>query len=465
MSAPILFNAFFMNCVGHQSCGLWRHPRDRSSEYTTMEYWQRLARTLERGLFDGIFLADVSGVYDVFAGTPDAAIRTATQIPANDPFVVVPAMAAATTHLGFGVTGSIPYEPPYAFARRISSLDHLSAGRIAWNVVTGYLDSAAKGLGKPQQHSHDTRYDIADEYMEVVYKLWEASWEDDAVVRDRARGIFAEPAKVHRISHHGEYFDLDAIHLCEPSPQRTPVIFQAGASPRGQAFAAKHAECVFVANANARATAAIVQRLREQAVAQGRAASDLRIFGLISVVVAGSDPEAARRYEEYKSYALREGALALMSGWSGIDMSRYALDERVEDVSTEAIQSVMQGVGSRTVGELAEFLAVGGAAPTFVGSPGAVADQIQQWVSDTGVDGANLAYTVVPECVDDFVDLVVPELQRRGAYKTSYSDGTLRQKLFGRGSRLELPHPGARFRPGGAEFAHSTRDTSPHGSA
>jgi alkanesulfonate monooxygenase len=444
VTGELLLNAFFMNCVGHQSCGLWRHPRDRSSEYTSMAYWQSLARTLERGLFDGIFLADVSGVYDVFAGTPDAAIRTATQIPANDPFVVVPAMAAATTHLGFGITGSIPYEPPYAFARRISSLDHLTDGRIAWNVVTGYLDSAAKGLGKPQQPGHDTRYDIADEYMELVYALWEASWEDDAVVRDRERGVFADPAKVHRISHHGEYFDLDAIHLCEPSPQRTPVIFQAGASPRGQAFAGKHAECVFVANANARATSATVESLRRRAVEQGRAASDLKIFGLISVVVDESDGAAERRYEEYRSYALRDGALALLSGWSGIDMSRYALDERVEDVSTEAIQSVMQGVGSRTVGELAEFLAVGGASPTFVGSPSTVADQIQQWVSDTGVDGRT---SPTPWCRSASIDLclVVPELQRRGAYKT-LPDGSLRQKLFDRGPLLELPHPAARAR-------------------
>ena len=141
-------------------------------------------------------------------------------------------MAAATKHLGFGVTSNLSFEPPYPFARRMSTLDHLTEGRIGWNVVTGYLDSAARGAGKDKQTAHDDRYDIADEYMEVVYKLWEGSWEDGAVLRDRARGIFADPAKVHRVQHEGTNYRLNAIHLAEPSPQRTPVLYQAGTSPR-----------------------------------------------------------------------------------------------------------------------------------------------------------------------------------------------------------------------------------------
>ncbi len=264
-----------MNTAGHQSCGLWRHPRDKSAQYTTMQYWQDLARTLEKGLFDGIFLADVTGIYDVYGGSPDAALRSASQVPTNDPFTLVPVMAAVTEHLTFGVTGSIPYEPPYSFARKISSLDHLTNGRIGWNIVTGYLDSAAKGIGKPSQTSHDIRYDIAAEYMSVVYQLWESSWEEGAVVRDRATGVFTDPEKVHRITHDGEYFQLDAIHLCEPSPQRTPVLFQAGTSPKGQAFAARHAECVFIGSASISTAADVVKSLREQVVSSGREAQDL----------------------------------------------------------------------------------------------------------------------------------------------------------------------------------------------
>jgi FMN-dependent oxidoreductase (nitrilotriacetate monooxygenase family) len=446
MPKPILLNHFDMNSPGHQSCGLWRHPRDRSGEYHRLEYWTDLARTLERGRFDGIFLADVSGVYDVYGGSPDAALRTAMQVPANDPFTLVPAMAAVTEHLGFGVTGSIPYEHPYTFARRASSLDHLTGGRFAWNVVTGYLDSAARAHGQHQQTAHDARYDIADEYMTLVYRLWEGSWADDAAVRDRKGGVFTRPERVRRIEHRGEHFELSAIHLCEPSPQRTPVIFQAGASPRGQAFAARHAECVFMGGVTPEGLARAVDGLRDQVEAAGRQRDDLKVFGLLCLIVDETDAKAQAKLEDYRQYAQPEGALALMSGWSGIDLSAYGLDERVADIRTEAIQSAMRG--SHTVREYGESLAIGGAAPVLCGSPQTVADQLQHWHEVSGADGFNLAYTVMPESLEAIVDLLVPELQARGTYKHEYAPGTLREKLFGRGPRLAPPHPAAACAPG-----------------
>ncbi|MGA2127199.1 MAG: LLM class flavin-dependent oxidoreductase, partial [Xanthobacteraceae bacterium] len=179
MTKQIHFNAFEMNCVVHQSPGLWTHPRDRADRYTDIEYWTDLARLLERGRFDAIFLADVLGVYDVYGGNTDVALREATQVPLNDPLLLIPAMAQVTRHLGFGVTATLSYEPPFTFARRMSTLDHLTRGRVGWNIVTGYLDSAAKAAaGRERQSAHDLRYEIAAEYMEVVYKLWEGSWED-----------------------------------------------------------------------------------------------------------------------------------------------------------------------------------------------------------------------------------------------------------------------------------------------
>src|SRR6185437_12085700 len=190
MPKQIRLNAFEMNCVVHQSPGLWRHPRDRSRDYRRLGGWIELARTLERGLFDGLFLADVLGVYDVFGGGPEAALRHATQTPVNDPLLLVPAMAAATEHLGFGVTVTLSYEPPFPLARRMSTLDHLTKGRAGWNIVTGYLNSAATGMGMAQQPRHDQRYELADDYMEAVYKLWEGSWEDGAVLRDPAGRVF-----------------------------------------------------------------------------------------------------------------------------------------------------------------------------------------------------------------------------------------------------------------------------------
>ncbi len=446
MSKQILVNAFNMNCIGHQSSGLWRHPDDRSREYTSLKHWLDLARTMERGLLDGVFLADVAGVYDVYAGSPDAAIRSAAQFPANDPFCLVTGMAAVTQHLGFGITGSIPYEPPYAFARRISTLDHLTNGRVAWNIVTGYLDSAARGIGRAKQIAHDTRYDIAADYMAVMYKLWEGSWEDDAVIEDRRRGIMTDPTKVHRITHQGPYFQLDAIHLCEPSIQRTPVLFQAGTSPKGQQFAAAHAECVFIAAPDVERAAGVVASLRRQTVAAGRTAADVKIFQLACMIVDDTDAAANAKMRDLQRYGLSEGALALMSGWSGADLSKLDIDARAENVTSEAIQSALKGLGARSVREWVDFLVLGGASPLFVGSPSTIVDQMQRWVIDADIDGFNVAYTLLPASVEEFVDRIVPELQNRGIYKTAYSEGSLRRKVFGRGDRLVAPHPAAAYR-------------------
>lgn len=459
MTKPILLNAFDMNTPSHQSNGLWRHPRDQRHRYTSMRYWQELARTLERGLFDGIFLADVTGLYDVYGGSPATALRAATQVPTNDPFAIVPVMAAVTEHLCFGVTGAIPYLHPYSFARLVSSLDHLTDGRIGWNVVTGYLNSAAKGVGQGQQTAHDTRYDIAHEFMEVVYKLWEGSWEDAAVVRDADAGIYTDPNKVHRVRHDGTYFALDAVHLCEPSPQRSPVIYQAGTSPKGQGFAAAHAECVFVANHNKHVVAEYVRSLRARAAAFGRGADDLRIFALTAVVTAPTDAEARAKLADYQRYGLREGALALISGWTGVDMSKLDPAARIDEMDSDGIRSIASSLCARTVGEWADYLVVGGAAPVIVGAPATVADEMECWMDETGIDGFNLAYTVMPECMTEFVDTVVPELQRRGRYKTAYTPGTMREKLFGRGARLVSPHPAARFRAAAAASAAVVSET------
>jgi len=449
----IRLNAFEMNCVGHQSPGLWAHPRDRSASYSDLTYWTGLAQTLERGKFDGIFLADVLGIYDVYGGSPDAALRHAVQVPVNDPVLLIPAMAAVTEHLGFGVTCTLSYEPPYPLARRMSTLDHLTKGRVGWNIVTGYLDSAAAGMGLGVQASHDQRYEIADEYMEIAYQLWEGSWEEGAAPRDRARRIYADPAKIHRIRHHGQFYRVDAIHLCEPSPQRTPVLYQAGASTRGRAFAATHAECVFINGPSPQVVAAQVADLRRRAAANGRDPADLMIFTLATVITGRSEAEAREKHAEYRRYADPEAALALFSGWTGVDFSRFAPDDELRYIETEAMRSALQSFTSAdpdrvwTVRELAEHVAIGGRGPLFVGSPEQVADTLSAWVEATDIDGFNLAYAVTPESFEDFVVLVIPELQRRGIYKRDYRPGTLREKLFGPGrARLAPPHPAARYR-------------------
>ncbi len=441
MTRQIRLNAFDMNCVGHIQHGLWTHPRDRSAEYTDVAYWTSLARTLERGLFDGLFLADVVGVYDVFGGSRDAALRHAVQVPVNDPMLLVPAMAVVTEHLGFGVTCNTTYEPPYLFARRMSTLDHLTRGRIGWNMVTGYLESAARAMGLKGQAAHDDRYDAADEYMDLLYQLWEGSWEDGAVVRDRARGVFTDPARVHTVRHGGRY-PMEGIHLSEPSLQRTPVLYQAGASTRGREFAATHAECVFVNGTSKSTVAGLVADLRARAAANGR---DIVVFVGATVVTGRTDAEARDRFEDYRAHASAEAGLAHFSASTGMDFARFAMDEPIVHEKTEANQSNVEAITKRsetawTKRNLIDSMVLGSRQPPIVGSAERVADEMRAWVEEADVDGFNLSRTVMPECVEDFVELVVPVLQERGMYKHSYAAGTLRDKLFGH-ARLPPPHP------------------------
>ncbi len=445
MQQQIRLNAFDMACVGHIQHGMWTHPRDTSAGYNTMQHWLDLARLLERGLFDGLFLADVLGIYDVLDGSPDAALRGAVQVPLLDPAMIVPAMAAVTSQLGFGITANLSYEAPFLFARRMSTLDHLTQGRIGWNIVTGYLDSAARAMGLERQMGHDDRYDVAEEYMEVVYRLWEESWADDAVLRDAAGGRFTDPARLRRIRHAGRHYKLDTPHLCEPSPQRTPVLYQAGASARGQVFAARHAECVFLNGGPAADVARQVAGLRALA-----APREIRIFVGATLILGRTDEEAAGKLAEYRRHSSVEGALAHAAASLGIDFGRFGMDEPITAGLGNAIQSNVSAMRRATGDDftkrkLTDQFILGSRQKPMVGSVERIAKQLIAYAAETGVDGFNLSRTVFPECLVEVVEQLVPALQERGAYKRDYAPGTYREKLFGHG-RLRAPHPAAGFR-------------------
>lgn len=457
----IYLNAFDMNCVVHQSPGLWSHPEDQSDRYKDIEYWVELAQILEKGKFDGLFIADVIGIYDVYGGGKTTTIREATQVPVNDPMMLVSAMAHATKHLGFGITCSTTFEHPYTFARRMSTLDHLTKGRIAWNIVTSYLESGTKNIEIGDRFQHSERYNIAEEYMEVCYKLWEGSWEDDAVVKDKENRIFTDPVKVYEINHHGKYFDVPGIHLCEPSPQRTPVLYQAGGSFRGRQFAAKHAECTFISAPVKEPIALYVTDLRAQAGLQGRDPQSLKVFASMTPIVGRTEEEAWAKYDELSQYISYEGALSLLSGWSGVDFSHYEPDQEIKYIETNAIKSMLERLTKYspnkkwTVRELANFAGIGGMGPVVIGTPEQIADTMEEWIDDTDIDGFNLAYAITPGTFTDFVDLVVPELQKRELLKTEYEEGTLREKLFEKGhSRLTKNHIGASYR----NFGHKLQE-------
>ena len=446
MRKRIYFNAFHMNCVVHQSPGLWVNPDDQMHSYTDLGTWVELAKLLERGKFDALFLADVIGIYDTYGGGPEAALRQATQVPVNDPALLIPAMAYATDHLGFAFTSSVLQYHPFIFARLISTLDHLTKGRIAWNIVTSYLDSAARSLGQEGLQPHDERYDMADEYLAVCCKLWEASWEDGAVVRDRAKRIYVDPARVHPIHHEGKYFKVDGCHLSEPSPQRTPVLFQAGSSPRGREFAARHAECIFVTGPKP-AVGRYIRDTRERAREQGRNPEDLLFFLYAKIITGDTEATVQRKYDQYLEQINYEGELTLLSGWAGIDFGQLDLDQPLEYVETNAVRGLMQALSASSSGRKWTLRnLVKGRSGVIAGTPERLADIFQEWI-ELGVDGFNLGYVTTPGSFSDFVEGVVPLLQRRGLMQTEYGEGTFREKLFGKGCiRLPASHPDAQYR-------------------
>lgn len=445
-------NTFQMAAPSHNWAGLWRHPRDNQVNYNRLDYWTDMARTAERGLIDAIFIADVFGLYDVYGGSGDAALASGAQAPNADPVIPVSAMAHVTRHIGFGVTANLTYEHPFQFARRFTTLDHLTNGRIGWNIVTGYLDSGARGMGQSVAREHDERYEAAEDFMAAVYKLWETSWADDAVVRDKAAGIFTHPEKVRRILHEGPYYQVDARALAEPSRQRTPVLYQAGASARGGAFAGRHAEATFLNGQTTEIAGRAVKAAREAAVAAGRGPRDIIAIQGATVIVAPTSAEARELKEEYRRYIHHAGQLALVSGWTGIDLSGLGPDDLLEFQRSNAIRSTLENltIKARTlprVRDLLDFTPAGARGPLFIGSPVEVADEMLAWAEETDVDGFNLIRTVMPESLEAIVDLLIPELQSRGAFKAAYREGTLREKLFPEGSAYLPPnHAGASYR-------------------
>ena len=440
-------NLFTMNSVEHVSPGSWRIPGDGSHRYTDREYWTEVARTAERGGLDAVFFADVRGIYDVYDGSRDPAIRRAIQTPSNAPQALIPAMAEVTDHLGFAITRSTSYTHPYQLARELSTLDHVTDGRVAFNIVTSYLESAARNLGLEGRIEHDERYDRADEFMAVCYALWEDSWEEDAVVRDVDRGVYSDPETVHAIDHEGEYFSVPGPHGCEPSPQRTPVLYQAGSSDRGREFAATHAEAVFVSQPTKAATREYVEDMRERVAAAGRDPDDLQFFPGIVVISGESEAVAREKYEVYKAHVDVEGTLALLSGFVDMDLSELDPDQQIEHIETEAIQGVINAFTKNdpdrdwTVREVAQFAGLGSTSPVIVGSPEQVADELEDWQRSVGIDGINLKEVTRSGSLRDFVDLVVPELRDRGRIREAYAGETLRENVLGR-RRLAPDHPG-----------------------
>jgi FMN-dependent oxidoreductase (nitrilotriacetate monooxygenase family) len=447
---PFVLSAFTMSTASHGNFGMWRHPADRTSEYTDLRYWTELATLLDAGGFDLLFIADAVGQLDVFGGDASAALARGVQTPVTDPLLTVSAMAAVTERLGFGITVSTTYESPYLLARKFSTLDHLTGGRIGWNIVTSLLDSAARNIiGRDRQVPHDERYAMAQEFVDVTYKLWEGSWEDDAVVRDRRNGVYTDPTKVHPIAHVGRYFNVPGAHLVEPSPQRTPVLFQAGTSTAGREFAARNAELVFASDPRPDVLRANIDDIRRRAVGHGRDPHSIKFLTSVEIVTEATDSAARAKADELARYHDLDGGLVLLSALSGVDWSTYGVDRPIEQFDTDASRSILATVQTSKRLTLRDYVGgLGGfGGELFVGSGVTVASELEAYAERSGVDGFNIAYHVTPGSFHDVAEHLIPELRRRGRAADPGAPVTLRQRIFGQDSiRLPDDHPAAGYR-------------------
>lgn len=442
------FNAFTTNSAQHIGWGAWRQA-DHDGNYLSMDKWVDLAKLLERGCFDALFFADLIGTYDVYGGGPASAMRNAVQFPLLDPAVALPTIARETEHLGLVFSQSVIQEPPFNFARRLTTLDHYTGGRIGWNVVTSFLQSAWNNLGAGQMASHADRYRRAEEYLQVQYKLLEGSWEPSAVVRDRAAGVYADPARIHAIDHEGPHYRVAGPHLSEPSPQRVPLLFQAGASEDGREFAARNAEAIFVAARSPHGATRIIDDITARAKKYGRSREDLMFFQAMTFVVGSSEEDARRKNAELDELTELEAVATMWSSTLGVDLSTIDLDTPVGELQTEAIQGSVRSLAEAapdkewTFGQAIRAMSY----ERVVGTPEQVAAELELW-RDAGIDGVNMSHFTVPATFVDFIDGAVPVLQRRGLMQSEYRPGTLREKMYdGRIGPLVAPnHPAARFR-------------------
>ncbi|MFJ9244920.1 LLM class flavin-dependent oxidoreductase [Streptomyces sp. NPDC101776] len=417
--------------------GSWRYP-SAAADFLDLRYYQRIARVLEEGMFDLMFFDDRLAMPTIYGNSPADAVRYGARPVKLDLSTVLGAVAGVTEHIGLGATYSTTYYQPFHVARTFATLDHLSGGRAAWNVVTSVNDAEAQNFGLDEHLEHDKRYDRAEEFVEVVSKLWD-SWEDDAIVGDRTAGIFADPDKVHELDHRGEYFSVRGPLTVPRTPQGRPVIIQAGQSGRGRLFAAKWADLIFTADPSQEIAREHYQEQKDLIAEAGRDADAVRLLPMV-YTIAGETEAIAREKEALFLDELVHpmASLTLLSEVTNHDFAGHSLDDVVTDElidSVSGIRGLVQGVrrhlGDRqlTLRVLANHRATLLQGPRFVGTGPQIAAQMRQWFESRSCDGFVLAATHFPGAFEDFVRLVVPELRRLGLVRSEYTGSTLRENL------------------------------------
>jgi FMN-dependent oxidoreductase (nitrilotriacetate monooxygenase family) len=435
MTKRMIFTLLVMDSVGHNFHGIWRHPQARNREYNKLDLWVELAKKAEQAKIDAFFFTDVLGIQGEFNRSRDVVFEQAVNVPIGDCTMLLPALARETSDIGFLYTSSVIQHHPFVFARQVSTLDHLSDGRVGWNIVTSANERAFRNLGLPGNLSHEERYNWAKEYVDVVYKLWEGSWDEGAVVNDPSAGVYTDPSKIHDIDHEGERYCVEGFNLMEPSPQRTPVLAQAGGSPAGLDFASSHAELMFLSAYSLETIAQQVNTVRATAREHGRRDGDILFLQGLMFVVGSTDEEAYRKWQELEEYRSQEGQIAYFAGLSGTDLGRYDPLTPLEDLLDEmpgiqgAFRSVITAWPAGSKPTVHDFLTTLSVPQMVVGSPETIATRLTEYQA-AGVDGVQIMNILMPQSYDEFFEHVVPVLQAKGLMQKEYRPGTLRQKLF-----------------------------------
>lgn len=443
----LLFNGFAQVVPSHLTHGLWRSPWGQSHSFNDLATWVDIAKTLEGAHFDGFFLADHLGIGGKYDGSYRIHTEQGICFPDNDAVVVASAVAAVTTDLGLSFTSSLIQNQPFEFARLASTLDHLSKGRVGWNVVTSALENSYRNVGFDSIPTHEERYARADEFLEVVYKLWEGSWEADAVRRDVEKAIYADATKIHTIDHRGPLYSVQGPHLSEPSPQRVPFIYTAGMSESAHRLAAQHAEGLLIGASGPEHAAKVIARLRGYLPEYGRRPNDLKVFQNLKFVAGSTEGEAQRKHAELQQWTHPAGVAAQASAVLGIDLGGKDPDEPLTIDEASGFFGVFgaaaldEGRGTASINQILEK----SNAKPIVGTPEQIADAIETWAG-AGLDGINLSDYLFHGSYHDFAEHVTPVLKDRGLMQREYGEGTFRERVFGDGPLVNERHPAAAYR-------------------
>ncbi|UHQ96215.1 LLM class flavin-dependent oxidoreductase [Natrinema halophilum] len=413
------------------SMGSWKHKYNETYDTRKTGYWKAIAQVAERGKFDSIFIADNLAAYDTYEDSCESTIENGVQFPQHDPLLHVPLISEVTDNLGIAVTMSATYYQPYLLARKLSTLDHITNGRIGWNIVTSLNDNEAKNMGLNEVIPHDQRYERADEYMRVVGKLWN-SWKGDPT-KGESKDVYADADDVPRIDHDGHYFTIPGPFPVTPSPQGKPVYFQAGQSDRGREFAAQHAEAIFTAQPTDRIDLVqdYVNDIRKRAKNKNRNPENISIIQSVLPIIGETEESAQNQLMKIKDMSNYESGMALLSGHTNHDFSQYDPDKPISKLDVEGSQGMLEMIvdsNHETLREAATQYGIG-SHHNLTGTPKQIADSLETLADEGGVDGFNIIELYRPGTLFDFVEKVIPILQERNRVRMEYTGNTFRDNL------------------------------------